>query len=75
MTIDGPSNAPPVAIWYTCGRWYLRCPCAFVCEAATVEWLGRQYDVHLAERFPLHSERHPCARPDRPLARCAPRPM
>ena len=43
-----------------------RCACGFTTKpAATLEWAGRQADVHMAEKFPIGTQRRPCRISDR----------
>jgi hypothetical protein len=42
----------------------LKCPCGFTTQPAfTLEWAGRQADLHMAERFPKGTIRRPCDAP------------
>jgi hypothetical protein len=39
----------------------IQCPCGFVTEAQyTVEAAGRKIDLHMAEKFPIGTQRRPC---------------
>lgn len=45
-------------------KWVACCACGFrTVPRYTFEAAGREYDLHLAEKFPIGTQRFPCASP------------